>query len=452
MLRTIRIHIEGTHCPGCKTLIESEVGSLAGVQSVQVDYVSGKSRIRFDNELVSKEQITETIERLNYRVRAGASGEKVAQKPLSANLLVAGVLLVGFVSAYLTLQRSGLLEILARLNEQRLSFGLILLVGFLAGFHCVGMCGGLVVAYAARYQATCKEEKLGFSPLHLQYNLGRFVSYTAIGAVLGGFGSFFGISPTFTGLITLAAGLFMVLMGLSLLGNFAWLERITPRLPASIGRFLYGQRRGGKPRGPFIIGLLNGFMPCGPLQAMQLYALGSGSIARGAISMGLYALGTVPLMFGFGSFLSLIGQERSRQVMKLGGVIVLILGALMLNRGLVHFGFGFRSPTPTRAETLRATPQPTATRAPQYQTARMELTYRGYVPNALYIKNDVPVRWVIDVKQMTRCTDEIIMPEYSVRKKLTYGENVVEFIPKKVGEVKFSCWMRMVWGKFVVTE
>ena len=346
MLKAIQIHIEGTHCPGCKTLIESEVGSLAGVQSVQVDYATGESTIKFDDQVTSEQAIFEAIEKLNYHVREETPGAEATNKSLPRNVVVAAILLAAFALGYLALQRLGLLEILSRLNEQRLSLGLIFLIGLLASFHCVGMCGGLVLTYTARYQATCQEEKPGFSALHLQYNLGRLISYTAIGGILGGFGSFFAISPAFAGLITLAAGMFMVLMGLALLGDFAWTKRITPRLPSFVARFLYGQSRAEKPRGPFIIGLLNGLMPCGPLQAMQLYALGSGSAAQGAIAMGLYALGTVPLMFGLGSFLSLIGQERSRRIMKLGGVIVLVLGALMLNRGLVHFGLGFRSPAP----------------------------------------------------------------------------------------------------------
>ena len=78
----------------------------------------------------------------------------------------------------------------------------------------------------------------------------------------------------------------------------------------------------------------------------------------------------------------------------------------------------------------------------------MALTYQGYGPNVLQVKKDVPVRWVIDVKQMTRCTDEIILPEYNIRKKLAYGENIIEFTPKRAGEIKFSCWMRMVWDRF----
>ncbi len=83
--------------------------------------------------------------------------------------------------------------------------------------------------------------------------------------------------------------------------------------------------------------------------------------------------------------------------------------------------------------------------------AKMQLTYKGYLPNTLRVKKGILVRWVIEVKEMSRCTDEIILPEYNIRKRLHYGENVIEFVPTREGVIWFSCWMQMVWGKFVVS-
>jgi len=60
-------------------------------------------------------------------------------------------------------------------------------------------------------------------------------------------------------------------------------------------------------------GLLNGFMPCGPLQAMQLYALGTGSFIAGATSMFMFSLGTVPLMFGLGAISSIAGGKLRKR-------------------------------------------------------------------------------------------------------------------------------------------
>ncbi|NQV00148.1 MAG: cupredoxin domain-containing protein, partial [Parcubacteria group bacterium] len=82
----------------------------------------------------------------------------------------------------------------------------------------------------------------------------------------------------------------------------------------------------------------------------------------------------------------------------------------------------------------------------------MDLTLQGYDPNILYIKAGIPVRWVINVKQMSGCTNSIILHGYDIEKDLVKGENIIEFMPEESGEIKFSCWMQMVWGKFIVTE
>lgn len=449
MLKKIKIQIKGTYCRSCKVLIETEVDVLEGVKNINIDYKTGEGEIEFDDEKVSKKEIFEVIEGLDYQVQEGLTNKKSPKKQGSKRLIIAGILLIIFVLGYFLIKHFGLLEVLSRLNEQRIDYWLIFLIGILVSFHCVGMCGGLVVTYTASHQAKKKEKTFSFLP-HFQYNLGRMISYTIIGAILGGFGSFFAINPTFTGIVTLIAGVFMVLMGLSLLTNFRWLEAIKLRTPSFIAKFLYKQRHSSKPKAPFIIGLLNGFMPCGPLQSMQLYALASGSVVRGALSMGVYALGTVPLMFGFGSFISLISQERIRKIMKVSGLIVIVLGSFMFNRGLVNFGYGFRGFIPSEA--ISQTEYLVSGNVEEYQVVNMDLTYSGYSPNVIFVKKDIPVRWIINVKQMSGCTDEIILSEYNIKKTLQYGENIIEFIPERLGDIKFSCWMQMVWGKFVVTE
>ena len=82
------------------------------------------------------------------------------------------------------------------------------------------------------------------------------------------------LSGTAKGIVQLGAGLFMVVMGLNMLNLFPWLRSLTPRLP----RFLTSRATAAAgSNSPLYVGLLNGLMPCGPLQAMQLYALSTGS-------------------------------------------------------------------------------------------------------------------------------------------------------------------------------
>ncbi|MFA4941669.1 MAG: sulfite exporter TauE/SafE family protein [Patescibacteria group bacterium] len=459
MLKKIKFNISGIHCRSCKTLIETEIDILPGVNSVEVDYKSGKTEIEFDDEKIKKEKIFSEIEKLNYEASDNlkAKEEKkenfFSSKPFMYGLAIF-LAVVFLVEIYSIIQKLGGFSLLAKLNEGNISYGLIFIIGLLAGFHCVGMCGGLVVAYSASHlnktkYSSDKGEKKSLMP-HWQYNAGRFISYTIIGGILGGLGSFFGINPVFTGIITLGAGIFMILMGLSFISNWQILENIKLRTPEFIARFLYNQKHSQKPKGPFIIGLLNGFMPCGPLQAMQLYALASGSVTRGALSMAFYVLGTIPLMFGFGVVLSSIGQQYIKRIIKVSGVLVMILGLFMANRGLVNFGYGFNTFNFNSGEQNQSQ---SVDSDEDYQTVRMELTYSGYKPNVLYIQKGIPVRWVIDVKQMSGCTNAIMIESLGIKKNLKIGENIIEFTPPdNVSEIKFSCWMRMVWGKFVISD
>lgn len=453
------IKIKGVHCVSCKILIETEINALPGVKNIKVDYKTGQCQLEFDESKISQKKIIAEIIKLNYKVSSLIDNRLVKTKPKKTNLfskrLSTGfaIIIILFLGYYI-IDRFGFLEIMAELNEESISYPLIFLIGILASFHCVGMCGGLVVTYSALNlkNKDLKQSKNKYNFIeHFEYNGARFLSYTVIGGILGGFGSFFAINPHFKGFVLMVAAVFMVLLGLSLFTDLRVLEKIKFRTPKFIAKFLYRNKHKDKPRGPFIIGLLTGFMPCGPLQAMQLYALASGNIIAGATSMGIYALGTVPVLFLFGGFISLISQEKIKQMMKISGVVVIILGLFMLNRGLINFGYGYRGFIPSQAESSINYKQ--IDKLEEYQTVRMNLTYSGYSPNVLYIKRGIPVQWIIDVKQMTGCTDEIILHgEYNIRKKLQSGENIIEFMPNKTGEIKFSCWMKMVWGKFIVTE
>jgi len=437
------------HCSSCAIKIETELKSLDGVKEVSVDFSKNFAQIKFDDSKISKSSIIENIEKLDYRAQEvlidnakDDSSKKI--KKLAWPL----ALIVGLFLAYLLISKLGFFELLSQLNEPRVSYWLIFVIGLLAGFHCVGMCGGLVVTYSAAMNKDGRDQKtkrLG----HLSYNIGRLISYSVIGGILGGVGSFFGINPTFTGIVTIIAGLLMVVMGISLFTNFKILQKIQLRTPGFIAKYLFSQKKSEKPKGPFVIGLVNGFMPCGPLQAMQIYALASGSFWRGALSLALFAAGTIPIMFIFGNLISKIKGSQIAKLMKYSGLVVIMLGVMMFNRGLTNFGAGFGGifqHNSSKTEYL------VTGDVKEYQTVNMDLTYSGYSPNVLYIKKNIPVRWVINVKQISGCTNEILMPDYNIRKKLALGENVIEFTPQKTGEIKFSCSMQMVWGKFIITD
>ena len=203
-----------------------------------------------------------------------------------------------------------------------------------------------------------------------------------------------------------------------------------------------------KIKNPFIIGILNGFMPCGPLQAMQIYALSTASVFYGAMSMLLFCLGTIPLMMFFGSFINLCKGKTKVIINKVASVLILILSILMLNRALVGFGIDINSIFSKKddAQYIKAIQEE------GYQYIEFDLDYGDY--KDIIVQKDVPVKIIINVdkKYLTGCNNEIIIKDFKIDKKLDVGTNEIEFTPQEEGEYIYSCWMNMIKNKIKVID
>jgi uncharacterized protein len=329
-----------------------------------------------------------------------------------------------------------------------LNFGLLLLIGFLTGFHCVGMCGPLILSYAT------KNARAGYQShiAHLLYGLGKTVSYTTIGALFGAFGSILAFTPFIRGAVGVAAGVFLILFGLHMLEVFPALSHFQFRTPGFVMRFIGKEYR--KHSNPFVIGLLNGLMIiCGPLQAMYVMAAGTGSWAEGAKILFFFGIGTLPLLLGFGFLTSLLSNNLTPKLLKVSGVVVMILGILMLNRGLTLTGTGadFHTMVIRVAQRLSQTVTATLYSAAE-QTIAMDVSKTGYSPDHFTLRKGIPVKWVINARELTECNRVIVVPKYGLEIKLHPGLQVIEFTPTESGEVvvPWSCWMGMLHGTFSV--
>ncbi|MDD2768485.1 MAG: sulfite exporter TauE/SafE family protein [Methylococcus sp.] len=248
-----------------------------------------------------------------------------------------GAIVLGVVGVFLILfldERMGSLAQMPTLGRD-MNYWLLFVTGLLTGFHCVGMCGALVLAYATKSASGGKASPAS----HLLYGAGKTLSYTAIGAIFGLIGSIFSFSPALRGIIGIAAGLFLVLFSLGMLQWVPALSHFQIKTPSFLLRFIGTQSK--QSHSPFVIGLLNGLMIiCGPLQAMYVMAAGTGSPIEGALLMFFFGLGTLPVMLSFGWFATLISAGLKPKLVRFSGVIVLVLGILMINRGLKASGSG----------------------------------------------------------------------------------------------------------------
>jgi sulfite exporter TauE/SafE len=311
-----------------------------------------------------------------------------------------------------------------------MGYGLVFVVGLITSLHCVAMCGGIALS-----QTISRDPASGNRLLPaLLYNGGRLISYTAIGGAAGALGSVFALSTALKGLMPIIAGIFMLFLGVRMLGVFPRLSRLRIRLP-------FNRNPAPSRRGPFIVGLLNGFMPCGPLQTMQVYALGTGSFFAGAFSLFLFGLGTVPLMLGFGIASALLSARFNARMLKASGVLVAALGLAMFGRGLNLYGVGIGAPSVT-SEVARI--------RDGVQTVETRMESGRYYP--LIVQKGVPVHWTVSAKsyELNGCNNPLTVPQYGIRKRLVPGDNLIEFTPTREGIIAYTCWMGMVSSTITV--
>lgn len=333
------------------------------------------------------------------------------------------------------------------LGAQSLSYGLLALAGFFTGFHCVGMCGALVVSYSVGGNSTGAASYGS----HLNYGLGKTLSYTSIGALFGGLGAIVTFTPLIRGMAAILAGVFLLLFGLSLLHVFPSLNRWRIRTPAFLMRFIGSSVK--RHSHPFVIGLLNGLMIiCGPLQAMYVMAAGTGSPAEGARLLLAFGLGTLPVMLGFGVLTSTFARNLAPRLLKASGYVVMALGVIMLNRGLAMSGSGHDFHSLAAGWRTPATTEPRVTASAARQVIRMQVTSKGFEPDHFNLVKDVPVEWVIEGKELNYCNHRIAVPSLGMEFDVSKGESRVEFTPRQVGVIAWSCWMGMIPGSFMVHE
>jgi uncharacterized protein len=235
---------------------------------------------------------------------------------------------------------------------------LFLLIGLLAGAHCIGMCGPLVTVYAGRMDDGATTGKRG-SHLstyevrqHALFNLGRTASYTLLGALFGALGGLlFVTTDSLTPLVEpirggvgLLVGGFVIATGIYyLLGrttggiHLPGLERLTGWLMGHVDRLA---------NGPGIVGLgaLHGLLPCPILYPAFLYAFATGSPAGGALALAALGIGTVPAVFLYGTVVESVDVVHRQRVHRLLGVAFVVLGYVLFAHGLMSIGIHLPHP------------------------------------------------------------------------------------------------------------
>ena len=449
--------IEGMTCANCQNRIEQTLRNTEGISKVHVSYSKGQAEIEFDNDILTVDRIIAVIQDLDYKV------VKKRKKDYLKFVSQTGTFVI-IILLYYLLQKFGILNLLvpSMIADSKMSYGMLFIVGLLTSVHCIAMCGGInlsqCIPVADDDNGNTSENKIIIPAL--LYNMGRVISYSVIGFLLGGIGMLLtggggtGIPLLLQGILKIIAGLFMVIVGINMLGWIPVLRKLQIRFPQRLADKINKKRR--RENRPFFVGLLNGVMPCGPMQSMQIIALGSGNPVSGAAAMLMFSLGTVPLMLGFGSMVSALGKKYTKIVMRVGSILVVVLGLAMLSQGVSLSGINIdRTGTEsaaTEAENTEELNTAKISASGDMQYVNSELDFGTYPEITVY--SGIPVKWTINVPEevINGCNCKMVISAYGITHEFAPGENVIEFTPGESGTVPYTCWMGMINGKINIVD
>lgn len=216
----------------------------------------------------------------------------------------------------------------------------IITIAFAGSFgHCIGMCGGFIVAYSSTKIDASMSRPAQFVR-HGAYNAGRVSSYIILGMAFGTLGSIFLITPKLHGALFILAGGLMVITALGMFGLSSLLHTLERSFSNfSLFKTLFSRLIKSKSiRSFFALGVMNGFFPCGLVFFFAAKAAASASTIDGGLIMAAFGLATVPTLLALGQSISFFKEIAFRQTMsRLAALAVLLYGLFTVYYGLAYF-------------------------------------------------------------------------------------------------------------------
>ena len=213
-----------------------------------------------------------------------------------------------------------------------------LVMGAMGSLHCIGMCGPLALSLPVT-----RLTPSGKMFATLLYNLGRTTTYAVLGALFGLLGLTFGLVGLQQSL-SIAIGIIILIVlvwpkNKIVLNSNSRMQLFFSRIRNKLGQLLKNE----KYQSVYLIGLLNGLLPCGLLYMALAAGVATASVSKSILFMIFFGLGTLPLMWAFSFFGSFINLKSRQQLRKLVPVMFFFMACLLILRGL-GLGIPFVSP------------------------------------------------------------------------------------------------------------
>lgn len=212
-------------------------------------------------------------------------------------------------------------------------------LGLVSNFHCLGMCGPIALAVPVKSHSI--SSRLASI---LTYNSGRIFTYALIGGIFGIFGQGVALAG-FQQQLSVILGILIIISALAILVDrkTSFLSKILPKqamiLQQKMGSYLRKQGYANN----FMLGFLNGLLPCGLVYFALIGALSTGSFFNGILFMIFFGIGTLPVMILMPWIKDLFTTRFRMQLQKSVPIFLLVFGAVLFVRG-ANLGIPFLSP------------------------------------------------------------------------------------------------------------
>jgi sulfite exporter TauE/SafE len=446
---TTIVPILGMTCRTCELRIERHISKIRDVASVTVSAPRARAVIESSRPLQYR-SIERAIRLAGYEIGRTPWVERDVKVWATA---AAGLGLV--VALALIAQATGLATLTSGVGD--LSTGgllVALLLGLAAGVStCMALVGGLVLALTASFQSTSSLPRTGLAALRPAaiFLGGRVVGYGLFGIVVGALGAAITMPPVVTGALMITVAVVMTILGTRLTGLSPRIAGWSPTLPMAVSRSLGLGGEGGSRYSDgraAMLGAASFFLPCGFTQAVQIFALSTGSPLVGGALLATFAIGTAPGLLALAGLPVIVPSGLRPTLLRLVGVVVLAFAFLNVSGGLQLAGislpgFGVGSVAAAPSSTIAADGTQLLT---TYQDAD------GYSPGNVTIYSGIATEWTIQSSTATTCAATLVIPAWNTGAHLRVGPNKLNLPALPAGVVRYTCSMGMYSGSITVVD
>lgn len=360
----------------------------------------------------NKKKAPSTVRKKSVRTKTW--GEKAAE---------AGVFLIILTATYQLAIHFNLLTFNTT-TEGYIGIGTIFFLGLTASVSsCLAMVGGLLLSVSASWDKNHpKATKWQKIEPQIYFNIGRIVGYFVLGGLTGLLGRELILSVHASGIVKVLISLIMIWLGLNILELLPKKFCSMP-LPAFAVRHLRNLSHSESILGPFFLGGLTYFIPCGFTQSMQLLALSSGDFSTGALIMTIFALGTLPALLGIGALSAFAQGKAGRIFIMIAGSASLLLGLGGLQAGLNLAGVHITVPA-IFSSTKESDPNVTIDGNGQ-QIISVSISEKGYNVGDFVIEPGKTTWIYAKAGSLSGCLNSMIIPAFNVNQVMNKGENWV---------------------------